>query len=152
MKLKNEIPLTAAGSQCDLPHKPSFGFEVTILLVEDETFVRTAAIELLKAAHYNVIVAKNGEEAVDICRESLRAIDLLLTDLILPGMSGRVLAEQFSKIFPRGRVLLMTGYNEQLSVHPLPAGETCLAKPFSAADLLGRIREAVPFSSFEVRQ
>jgi CheY-like chemotaxis protein len=151
MEVKNEIPLTALGSECDPLQRPSCGLDVTILLVEDEAFVRTAAIEILEAAGYNVIVAKNGEEAVDICREGLRSIDLLLTDLILPGISGRVLAAQFSKIFPHAGVLLMTGYNEQLSAHPFPAGENCLAKPFSAAALLARIRE-VQFNSFEVQR
>ena len=116
---------------------PWLGESRTILLVEDETFVREVASEVLRAAGYRVLTAKNAAEAIQIYEKGFE-IDLLLTDVVLPGETGRVLAERLRRVNPRLPVLLATGYGEQMA---RAAGEECLAKPFSSEDLLGRVRQ-----------
>jgi two-component system cell cycle sensor histidine kinase/response regulator CckA len=110
----------------------------TILLVEDEAFVREVASEVLSSAGYRVLAAKDAAEAWRIFDEADPEIDLLLTDVILPGEDGRRLAERLrgrNRLLP---VLLATGYGEHMARE---AGEPCLAKPFSSEDLLGKVRE-----------
>lgn len=116
---------------------PLLGESRTILLVEDETFVREVASEVLRAAGYRVLTAKSAAEAMRIF-ESGFEIDLLLTDVVLPGETGRVLAERLRRANPELPVLLATGYGEQMARE---ASEECLAKPFSSEDLLGRVRQ-----------
>ncbi|HET9308028.1 MAG TPA: response regulator [Candidatus Sulfotelmatobacter sp.] len=116
---------------------PLAGESRTILLVEDETFVREVASEVLRASGYRVLTAKSAAEAMQIYENGFD-IDLLLTDVVLPGETGRVLAEKLRRANPRLPVLLATGYGEQM------VGETseeCLAKPFSSEDLLRRVRQ-----------
>lgn len=110
----------------------------TILLVEDEEFVREVAIEVLRTAGYRVLSAKNAAEALQLYDDAGHDIDLLLTDVILPGENGRALAERLRRENPLLPVLLETGYAEQMVRE---TGEQCLAKPFSSDDLLGRVRE-----------
>ena len=107
----------------------------TILLVEDETFVREVASEVLRAAGYRVLTAKSAAEAMHIYEMGFE-IDLLLTDVVLPGETGRVLAERLRRENPRLPVLLATGYGEEMA---RAASVECLAKPFSSEDLLGRV-------------
>jgi CheY-like chemotaxis protein len=116
---------------------PLAGESRTILLVEDETFVREVASEVLRAAGYRVLTAKSAAEAVRIFENGFD-IDLLLTDVVLPGETGRVLAERLRRANPQLPVLLATGYGEQMARE---TSEECLAKPFSSEDLLGRVRQ-----------
>ena len=108
----------------------------SILLVEDERFVREVASEVLRAAGYRVLTAKNATEAMQIYENEFE-IDLLLTDVVLPGETGRMLADRLHRENPRLPVLLATGYGEQMARE---AGEECLAKPFSSGDLLQRVQ------------
>ena len=110
----------------------------TILVVEDEVFVREAASEVLRSAGYRVLAAKDAAEALQIFDEADPEVDLLLTDVILPGENGRCLAERLRRRSPLLPVLLATGYGEQMARE---GGEPCLAKPFSSQDLLGKVRE-----------
>jgi CheY-like chemotaxis protein len=123
----------------------------TILLVEDEGFLRKVAAEVLEAAGYQLVIARNGTEALDACRKSLQPIDLLLTDVVMPGMSGRELANKFEGLCPHARVLLMSGNAGQLAWDQLsPYRKAYLAKPFSVTVLLKKVREALdtnPFAS-----
>jgi len=111
----------------------------TILYVEDETFVREVTCEVLRSAGYNVLTAKNAVEAQRIYEGQRAEIDLLLTDVVLPGETGRALAGKLRRKDPALRVLFVTGYAEHMRL-----GETeyeeCLAKPFSTKALLGRVR------------
>jgi CheY-like chemotaxis protein len=77
----------------------------TILLVEDEAFVRKATAEVLESAGYGLLVAGSAAEALEICRQGCRPVDLLLADVVMPGMSGRELALEFKISCPRARVL-----------------------------------------------
>lgn len=114
----------------------------TILLVEDETFVREVACEVLRSAGYKVLTAKNAEEAEKTYNAEEAAIDLLLTDVVMPGESGRSLAARLRAANPLLKVLLATGYGEQMAVRGEALGE-CLAKPFSTGELLRRVKESV---------
>ena len=116
----------------------------TILLVEDEAFVRTATAEVLKSAGYRLVIAGNAAEALAVYRRCSWPIDLLLCDIVMPGMSGRELAAALEKFYPRARVLLMSGYAEQLAwCGSSASGKQFLAKPFSIPMLLRRVREVL---------
>ncbi len=124
----------------------------TILLVEDEAFVRKATAEVLESAGYRLVIATSAAEAFEACRRNSRPVDLLLADVVLPGMSGRDLADEFETLCPRARVLLMSGHAEQLAgCGQSRHGEKCLAKPFSIRVLLKRVREALDANPFDLR-
>jgi len=114
----------------------------TILLVEDEPFVCDVSAEVLQLAGYRVIVAQSADDALQLCR-GLEPIDLLLADIILPGMSGRDLARTVASFHPRVRILLMSGYAHQFLHEQSGEYSQCLAKPFSMQTLLAKVREAL---------
>jgi two-component system, cell cycle sensor histidine kinase and response regulator CckA len=112
----------------------------TILFVEDENFVRDVTGEVLRSAGYRVLAVRNATEALFAYNEYLGEIDLLLSDVILPGESGRSLAKNLKLKNPALAVLLVTGYVEQMARQEAEHAE-CLAKPFSTEVLLRKIRE-----------
>ena len=115
----------------------------TILLVEDEVQVREAARRILVGAGYEVICACDGREALAACRDLLGSIDLMVTDVIMPKMSGKELADRLTYLRPDMRVLFVSGYPEnQLSSHGVTSSELAfLSKPFSPESLLAKVRE-----------
>jgi len=116
----------------------------TILLVEDEAFVRQASAEALESAGYRLLIAKSADEALEACRNSVRPVNLLLTDVIMPGMSGPDLAAEFESLCPHARILLMSGHAEHLARCEMSHDrKQCLVKPFSVRTLLRRVREAL---------
>lgn len=122
----------------------------TILLVEDEAFVRKATAEVLESAGYRVLIASTAAAALRACRESLQSIDLLLSEAALPGMNGAGLATACQSMSPQARVLLMSGLGGQLAGCELHPGQQCLAKPFTTRTLLKKVREVLdtnPFAS-----
>lgn len=121
----------------------NLGRSETILLVEDEVFVRTVTAEVLKSAGYTVLTAGSAAEALHACRK-WQPVDLLLADIVMPGMSGCKLASEFEGLHPLGRVLLMSGYAAQLAkCESSPYRQTYLAKPFTATTLVKKVREAL---------
>ena len=115
----------------------------TILLVEDEPFVRNAVAEALRAAGYSVLIASNGTEALEIQRHRTQTerIDLLLTDIVMPGGDGHELAQKVLALSPHTEVLLMSGHEEQvIRCEQSLEGIGYLAKPFSIQTLLQRVR------------
>lgn len=114
--------------------KPEILRSETILLVEDEAFVREVSCEILRSAGYTVLGATNATEAQYIFFRCSAEIKLLLTDIVLPGDSGRVLAAKLKQSCPSLKILFATGYPEQMN-----SGVDCLAKPFSAATLLNNV-------------
>ncbi len=117
----------------------------TILVVEDEAGVRGMTRLLLQRLGYNVLDASTAEEAVAIFRNSSGPIDLLLTDVVMPGISGRVIAEQLQMLDPRLRVVFMSGYTDDAVVrHGVERDEVhFLAKPYTASALARAVRAAL---------
>lgn len=119
----------------------------TILLVEDEIFVREVTSEVLRSAGYRVLTAKNAADAEQVYLQWGGEIDLLFTDVILPGENGRCFAERLRLSHPTLKILLVTGYAEQMG--PLESGrEEYLAKPFSTRELLEKVKEMMPSRNF----
>jgi PAS domain S-box-containing protein len=129
---------TQASAAADSP-----GGRERILLVEDEAAVREITRELLEASGYTVLVASGAQQALALAAEASCPPDLLLSDIVLPGLSGPQLAERLCASEPGLRVLFISGYAaETLGTH-LPAGVDLLPKPFTRAALLRRVREAL---------
>jgi CheY-like chemotaxis protein len=114
----------------------------TILFVEDEKFVRDVTCEVLRSAGYRVVTAKNASEGLGLYEAHHGQVDLLLTDVVLPGQTGRALAARLRRQDPELRVLFVTGYAEQMGLREIRLTE-CLAKPFSTEALLERVRHLV---------
>ncbi len=126
---------------------PERGSE-TILLVEDEKGVRELAREYLASSGYTVIEAEDGHTALELAAMHVGPIHLLLTDVVMPGISGRELAERVSQIRPGIKIIYMSGYTDQAVVHHgiLRNDAVLLQKPFTLMTLAGKLREmlAVP--------
>src|SRR2546422_58016 len=117
----------------------------TILLVEDEAVVRGLARQILEQAGYKVLEASGGEEAVHLTTEHSGAIDLVLTDVVMPKASGKEIAELIKSIRPDARVLFMSGYTDEAIVHHgvLDSGVEFIQKPFTPASLARKVREVL---------
>jgi len=121
------------------------GGSETILLAEDEEALRAMIQEILETAGYTVLGAARPDEVLTVARSHAGAVQLLLTDVVMPGMSGRELATQLQAVQPGARVLYMSGYtNEAINHHDvLEAGAAFLQKPFTYDSLLRKVREAL---------
>jgi PAS domain S-box-containing protein len=117
----------------------------TILLVEDEANLRYLARQYLEKQGYKVIEAADGAVAMQIAVAHDKVIHLLLTDVIMPGMNGRELAQRICEIRPNVKVLYMSGYTENVIGHDgtLDAGVRLLQKPFNLRDLKNIVREVL---------
>jgi PAS domain S-box-containing protein len=122
----------------------------TILLVEDEANLRYLARQFLEKQGYRVIDAADGAVAMQIAVAHEGVIHLLLTDVIMPGMNGRELAQRISEIRPNVKVLYMSGYTENVIGHngTLDAGVRLLQKPFTLRDLKSKVREVIDSTPF----
>ena len=129
-------------SQDQIPNQSYAGTE-TILLVEDEDIVRGFTRRVLDMNGYRVIDAGSGEEALDLCQSYNEPVDLLLTDVVMPRMSGRDVAEQMLLKYPNLRVLFMSGYtDDEIGQYGVKGAETeFLQKPFAPEDVLKKMRE-----------
>jgi CheY-like chemotaxis protein len=117
----------------------------TILLVEDQDAVRTFARHVLLAGGYTVLEARNGQEALGIARQCPGPIHLLLTDVVMPGMSGTQLSDLLARDRPRLRVLLVSGYADEVFTRcGMPKTDLAfLQKPFSPVRLARKVREVL---------
>jgi CheY-like chemotaxis protein len=115
----------------------------TVLLVEDEEMLRNLAQNVLGMSGYTVLAAEDGQRALEISRSHAGPIDLLLTDVVMPGLSGREVAERLTVERPRLRVLFMSGYTDDAIVrHGILTSEVAfLEKPFTASALTTRVRD-----------
>jgi PAS domain S-box-containing protein len=138
-----EDPLTALTPNLP-PTSPPQGTE-TVLLVEDEGTVRSVAREVLQMVGYAVLEAATGEEALQLVEQHSGAVHLLVTDVVMPGMSGRELAARLMVDYPALVVLYLSGYTDDAIAHHgvLQAGIELLHKPFTPDALARRVREVL---------
>jgi PAS domain S-box-containing protein len=118
----------------------------TVLLVEDEPAVRVVAVQTLQEQGYTVLEAANGDEALRVAQERAEeAIHLLLTDVVMPRMSGKELASQLKTIRPGLKVLFISGYTDNAIIHNgvLEPGIAFLQKPFTPEVLARKVREVL---------
>jgi len=130
--------------QAARPAAPIRGAE-TILLVEDDEQVRNLTHSVLTTTGYSVIVAENGQAVAKICEQYPDPVHLLLTDVVMPGMSGAEVAKRVSARWPNAKVLYMSGYTENSIVHHgvLDEGTFFLPKPFTPSALTNKVREVL---------
>lgn len=130
----------ASGRRAEVP-----GGKETVLLVEDETALRELTRGLLETAGYTVLEAANVEDAIRLAENAHCKIDLLLTDVVMPGMDGHELSRRLTSNCPSLKVLYMSGYTDDVIVHKgvLNRGTTLLQKPFGRAGLLGKVRQVL---------
>jgi two-component system cell cycle sensor histidine kinase/response regulator CckA len=133
--LANEVPEMAV-----LP-----GGAETVLVVEDQPAVRTIVCRMLKQQGYRVLEAPGGEEAVEIASHHRGCISLLLTDVIMPKMSGRELADKMERLVPGIRTLFVSGYTDDAIVHQgvLEEHMQFLQKPFTRDALIRKVRDVL---------
>jgi len=117
----------------------------TILIAEDEDAVRRAAQRILERAGYRILTATGGADAVRLCEQHRGEIDLLLTDVVMPEMSGRELERRVMGTDPKLKVLFMSGYADDAIVHHgvLDPGTRFIGKPFSVRELRQKVREVL---------
>ena len=134
----------AAGEQKTDPAEDLRGSE-SILLAEDSAPLRKLAQTFLESAGFSVLSAQSGEEALEIALRHGKTFDLLLTDVVMPGMNGRVLAEQLLPRQPGMKVLYMSGYTDSfIAGHGVLDPRThLLHKPFTEEVLLHKVREVL---------
>lgn len=127
------------------PSEKVEGGNETVLLVEDEDIVRFIGAEILKKLGYNLIEAANGREALEIFKKHGSIIDLMLTDLMMPGMTGRELAEKVREISPRTRILFTSACTDDVidGQEIADQGLNFIAKPFSLESLAIKIRSVL---------
>jgi CheY-like chemotaxis protein len=114
----------------------------TVLIVEDQEAVRRLAGRILGEQGYHVMEAANGAEAHAVAGRHAGEIDLLLTDVVMPGMDGRTLSEQLRDLRPNLRTILMSGYAEDLIARgrTIAGGLAYIQKPFNPGELAAKVR------------
>jgi len=124
----------------------------TILLVEDETVVRQLVAEILENTGYMVMQAGDGPSALELLRRHSGKLDLLVTDVVMPGMSGPEVAQAVTSMRPGTHVLYTSGYTDsQIGHHGvLEPGIAFLQKPFSAHDLTRKVRSLLDDASLAI--
>jgi CheY-like chemotaxis protein len=150
LPLAQEVPhlVTSALPLPDVLLNPAVAVEDgarTLLVVEDEGAVRELVRTALTRAGYRVLAARDGEEALTRAAAHAGRIDLLLTDVVMPGMNGRELALRFRQARPDARVLFMSGFASDVIAADggLSGDSELLMKPFTPDELLSRVRAAL---------
>jgi two-component system cell cycle sensor histidine kinase/response regulator CckA len=119
--------------------------EIVVLLVEDEDALREAGADFLQTRGFRVMSARDGTEALSMGSKFAERIDVLVTDLVMPGISGRVLAQELVKIHPETRIMYMSGYSDAAVLEDAAMDNTAafLRKPFRLDSLALKIREVL---------
>jgi len=141
------LPITDAPASLERPHAARGATEgtETLLLVEDNDAIREISAQALRRRGYTVFEARNGEEAIDWASKSVVLADMLITDVVMPGMSGPNLAARLLQQMPNLRVLYMSGYTDDATeVHgAFWGGVPLLQKPFTPSQLAESVRMAL---------
>jgi two-component system cell cycle sensor histidine kinase/response regulator CckA len=116
------------------------GAGATILIADDQAALRHAVVEILRTTGYKVLEAESSTEALEMARQHPGKIDVLLTDIVMPGMRGQELARRVAKVHPEVQVVYMSGYAEGFPEAQLPENSVFLQKPFRFATLLEQLR------------
>ncbi|HEX7616125.1 MAG TPA: PAS domain S-box protein [Thermoanaerobaculia bacterium] len=127
------------------PRERETGGTETILVVEDEEAVRRLACRLLEAKGYTALSAAGPAEALALCEKHGQEIDLMLTDVVMPALGGKDLAERAAAFRPRMKVLFMSGYTDDAIVHhgALDPGTSFIQKPFTPRSLAQKVRDVL---------
>lgn len=142
------FPLTASPASepapTALPHARAGGQE-TILVVEDQDDLRPLCVQMLELLDYTVLSAANGADALDVLERHPGTVDLVLTDMVMPGMSGSALAERVRASHPGAKILFTSGYTADSSGlnNTLDAGAFFIGKPYTLDDLERKLREVL---------
>jgi PAS domain S-box-containing protein len=142
------LPVAGAGAvaePCAAPPPAALRGSETILLVEDEEQVRVVARGILKQQGYQVVVAENAGEALLLCEKHEGDIDLLLSDVVMPRMSGPELARRLAALRPGMKILCMSGYTDDAVIRhgALEAGIAFIQKPFTPDSLTKKVRDVL---------
>jgi PAS domain S-box-containing protein len=138
-RVEGVVPVTHVAE--NEPDRPTFGTE-TILLVEDDETVRDLAVEILTINGYEVIEANNGVQALEVYTNMHDEIDMLVTDVVMPQMGGKELAERLAEVAPELKVLFLSGYTSTAIAEQqiLDADSNFLQKPFTPAAFAAKVR------------
>lgn len=125
-------------------HQPA-GSSKTILVLEDEADVRKLVATMLSSNGYKVLTADNGEGAIKAFKKSKQPVDLVLLDVVSPGLSGPMVADRLAELQPGLRVLFMSGYGDTNVVqrYVVEKGYALLTKPFTEQQLTKKVREVM---------
>ena len=126
------------------PSSPPEGNE-TLLIVDDDKSILNLIMDTLQPLGYNLIDATCAEEVLEFIERSDSKFDLLLTDMVMPGMNGRDLAKSVKEKYPETKVIFMSGYTSDMVANQgvLQAGEIFIQKPLSPMSLAGKIRQVL---------
>jgi CheY-like chemotaxis protein len=122
-----------------LYHRPAVAPSAHILLVEDDDGVRYLVSTLLRREGYSVVEAGHPADGLRLAQSSARPFQLLISDMVMPGMHGRALAENVTRLHPDAGILFITGYADQV----VDAGHALLQKPFTSDEILWNVRETL---------
>jgi len=138
---RTALPVRAAST----PRATSSGGTEAVLVVEDDALVREITVRALRAAGYRVTVAERPQQALELPAERLAEMRLLVTDVVMPGLNGRALADELLRRHPALRVLFVSGYTQDTLAARgvMDSGIAFLPKPFTPATLLTRVREVL---------
>lgn len=117
----------------------------TVLVLDDEPEMRKLVSAMLASNGYTVLTADGGENAIETFQKSKQPVDLLLLDVVAPGLCGPMVADRIAELQPGIRVLFMSGYNDTSVVrrYVVDQGFALLTKPFTAAQLVQKVREVL---------
>ena len=133
---------TSAGATVHRPFPLKRTKPTVVLFVEDESFLREMAGGVMESAGHRVLKARDAAEAMDLFRRYHEIVDVLLTDVVLPGKNGQELAREMRTLEPELKVMFISGYAENaIARQQLGEGTLYLPKPFSADSLLKKIEQ-----------
>jgi PAS domain S-box-containing protein len=135
---RREEEVKQASSPAGVSEEPGGG--ITVLVADDEAALRNSIVEILRSSGYNVLESQTAEDALEIARQNAGKIDILLTDIVMPGLRGPELARRVQNIQPDVKVVFMSGYAEGLPEAELPPNSAFLQKPFRFATLLEQLK------------